>query len=247
MTARNPSMTALDALPAAPPNAWRRLMVAAALAATAVDVLLMAIIGQIIPPLAAFGLITVVIAVVLQRRPRALAVGLGLTGLLAVGGSLPFLVEDVRHPADTVAFLWAVLGGGGHLLSVIGAVAVLRDRRRGARVVAAAALALALVAVSGSVLARATVTSDDAVASDVAVPIADIAFPDTITAGSSDTLYVDNRDPVRHDLTVVGTDVAVDLPPGAARRLAVDLPVGTYDVICTVPGHEAMTSTLVVR
>jgi plastocyanin len=91
------------------------------------------------------------------------------------------------------------------------------------------------------------VTSDDAVASDVAVPIADIAFPDTITAGSSDTLYVDNRDPVRHDLTVVGTDVAVDLPPGAARRLAVDLPVGTYDVICTVPGHEAMTSTLVVR
>ena len=59
-------------------------------------------------------------------------------------------------------------------------------------------------------------------------------------------LVVDNADPFRHTFTIEGAGVDVEIPAGRTVEVPLDLQPGTYDYICAVPGHEAMTGTLVV-
>jgi uncharacterized cupredoxin-like copper-binding protein len=37
------------------------------------------------------------------------------------------------------------------------------------------------------------------------------------------------------------------VPASQGVRVPIDLPTGSYEVICAVPGHEAMSGTLEVR
>lgn len=41
--------------------------------------------------------------------------------------------------------------------------------------------------------------------------------------------------------------VGVELPASVGVRVPIDLPVGVYDGICDIPGHEHMTATLEVE
>ncbi len=57
-----------------------------------------------------------------------------------------------------------------------------------------------------------------------------------------DTVTAENEGEVVHNLTVVdggdelaGTD---DVDPGSSADLEVDIDPGTYQMICTIPGHE---------
>jgi uncharacterized cupredoxin-like copper-binding protein len=59
-------------------------------------------------------------------------------------------------------------------------------------------------------------------------------------------VFVDNRDFFRHTFTVEETSIDVELPARQGARVPVDLPAGTYAVVCPVPGHEFMASTLTV-
>ena len=59
-------------------------------------------------------------------------------------------------------------------------------------------------------------------------------------------VWVDNRDGIHHTFTIEGLDVDLEIPALKAKRVDFEAPAGTYDVICTVPGHESMTATLSV-
>ena len=71
----------------------------------------------------------------------------------------------------------------------------------------------------------------------------------TIESAGSTTIRLTNPDVVEHDWTVEELDIQVKAPAGDEGEIVLtDLPAGTYDVICTVPGHAAagMVGTLVV-
>ena len=69
----------------------------------------------------------------------------------------------------------------------------------------------------------------------------------TLEAGSSG-IWVDNQDGIRHTFTVPELDIDLEIPAFTAQRIDIEGAVpGEYQVICTVPGHELMTATLVVE
>jgi plastocyanin len=224
-----------------------RLVVVSSLGAVAADAVLMTVIGGIIPPLTVFALLTLGTVAATRRRPRAGAVALAVLALAANAGGLAFLLADLATPADTIAFLWAVVSGGGRVMVVIGAVFVLTTREVAARRLAATSLVVLGVAVAGSLGARLSVSSDAPQAGDVEVVAAGAAFPDHVVVPVGGAVLVDNRDPLRHTFAIEGTGLDVLVEPRVQRRIEIDVPPGTYTFVCTVPGHESMTGTLEVR
>ncbi len=105
---------------------------------------------------------------------------------------------------------------------------------------------LAITLVSAGVAALLTAT-DSHQAGDVLVPVRDVTFPDEVRVASGDDVLVENTDLVRHTFTVEGTDLSVELPERTNVRVGIDLPVGTYRIICAIPGHQNMTTNLVVE
>lgn len=237
-----------DSRASAPASAAHRLVVIASVIALAADVVLMAIIGAVIPPLLVFAVLTAVVVVAARRWPRSGLIGLGLIALAANGGGLEFLAADLSSPADPIAFLWAVLSGGGRLVALVGVALALLRRDDAARRLAVASLGILVVAAAASTIARVSTSSSDGQEDgDVAVAVTGFTYPDEVTVATGGALYVDNRDPVRHTFAIEGTDLDVRVEPGVGRRVVIDLPAGTYDFLCTVPGHEFMTGTLEVK
>ena len=74
--------------------------------------------------------------------------------------------------------------------------------------------------------------------------------PAAITVPEGGSLHVTNNGATAHNLTIVDEGIATaDLPAGGSEELDVSsLAVGTYDVVCLVPGHadSGMTGTLEV-
>lgn len=66
--------------------------------------------------------------------------------------------------------------------------------------------------------------------------------PDSVTAAKGDTLTVDNVGGTVHNLTVFDGDEELaateDVDAGDSDDLDVDIDAGTYEMICTIPGHE---------
>ena len=71
--------------------------------------------------------------------------------------------------------------------------------------------------------------------------------PDEIVLDDSVTgIWIDNQDGFRHTFTIPELGIDVDVPGLKARRVDVEAAPGEYQIICTVPGHESMTGTLIV-
>jgi Cu+-exporting ATPase len=132
-----------------------------------------------------------------------------------------------------------------------------REARRGLRAhVREAAfligVALASLALAGGVLAADRAIDASAVRLDVVAR--DVRFEPasaTVPAGEWVVITLRNEDPIFHDLEVEGlANVDVAARPGqtASIRVRLDRP-GTYEYVCTVPGHAeaGMTGTLVVE
>jgi len=67
-------------------------------------------------------------------------------------------------------------------------------------------------------------------------------------ATGSTGVWVENKDGIRHTLTIEELGVDLDIPALKARRVDfAAAAAGTYTYTCTVPGHENMTGTLVVE
>lgn len=225
----------------------RRVVVWSSLAALIADLAWMAIIGEVIPPLALFAVLTVALVGAARRWPRGATIALGVLALVAMGGGVQFLLNDLANPSDPFAFLWAVISGGGRVVAIAATILALTRRDLAARRLAAASLVVLGLAVVGSLTARFTASSDVKQPGDVEVVAADATFPDRVAVPAGGAVLVDNRDPMRHTFTVEGTDLDVLVEPGLQRRILIDLMPGTYALVCTVPGHESMTATLEVQ
>jgi plastocyanin len=85
--------------------------------------------------------------------------------------------------------------------------------------------------------------TDPQTVDDNAVAMTEYAFsPDSVTVKNGDTVTADNEGAVVHNLTIfdgedelAGTE---DVDPGQSGDLEIDLDAGTYEMICTIPGHE---------
>ncbi len=108
--------------------------------------------------------------------------------------------------------------------------------------VAAGVLALALSVVA---LVLAGGAGEDGVTTSAAPAVAAVTLaefridPAVITAGAGGSLAVTNGGSVEHDLSIAGTDLATPhLASGDSADLSLaGLPVGTYEVLCLIPGH----------
>ena len=77
--------------------------------------------------------------------------------------------------------------------------------------------------------------------------------PSNVTAKRGSTITVDNKGKIAHNLTVEqGGKKVAGTPtflPGKTEKLKVDLKPGTYQMLCTVPGHVqlGMKGTFTVK
>lgn len=231
-----------------PEASWIRVLVWVCIVTAVVDLVVPGLAGAVIPPLAIGAALTVVGLVVLRRSWKAGVVILGVVRLVLVVTSAPFATPNLAHPESPLSFTHAVIQMGGGLLAVAAAVGAWRTASPvGARRIGiVAASLLATTVVSAGIAALLTAT-DSHQAGDVRVLVRDITFPDEVRVASGDDVLVENTDLVRHTFTVEGTDLSVELPERTNVRVGVDLPVGTYRLICAIAGHEKMTTNLVVE
>lgn len=228
-------------------RSWTRLAVGSGATAAAVDVAVMAALGEVIPPLAVGAVLTAVAIAVIRAHPGAAMGAIGVVSGLLFVTSLPFAVPELGHPASALGFAHAALSLGGRLVATIAVVAVWRAagatsaRRLGA-------IALGGVAMTALVAAVAAVTTEEDAArpGDVAITVRDMAFPPNVAVRTGGAVHVRNEDLVRHTFTVTGTALSRELPARTAVRFDVGLPPGSYALRCVVPGHETMKAELVV-
>ena len=117
-----------------------------------------------------------------------------------------------------------------------------RDRREptadGGPLIAVVIGTLAIVGITAVGL---TSDRNEAQPGDIEVDLADTRFdPDElrVPAGPA-AFFVDNRDLFWHTFTIEGTYVDVRVASRGTHRIEVDLEPGTYDLVCTIPGHAA--------
>ena len=227
--------------------AWRRLLIWTVGVFTAVDVIFMALIPTIIPPLAISAVVVGIGLGLLRWLPRTGVVVLGAISLLVGIGGLG-TAEHLAHPSSGLDFVHAAVALGGRLLAVVAAVQVLRAAAAaGARRLGASAVVLTGVVLLVGTVASLASTGEEIESGDVEVAITEHDFPDHTVVDAGDTLFVDNQEPFRHTYTVEGTDLDVVIPASQGVRIPVDIAPGTYEVICDIPGHEEMRGTLEVR
>jgi plastocyanin len=232
---------------AATSGEWVRLLAWTAGVVAVVDVGFIALVGEVIPPLAISAVLTLVGLALLRRLPRTGVVVLGLTSLLMLVGGVAFAAPHLAHPASGVDFFHAVVGIFGRIVAIGVAVAALRRApAAGARRVGGASTALLALSLLVAAVATVAATGEQAQADDVVTVITN-DFDETIEVAAGGTLCVDNQKAFRHTFTVVGTSIDVDVPASQGVRIPIELSPGTYEVVCELPGHEYMSSTLAVR
>jgi plastocyanin len=230
------------------PDPWVIVLAGTTATVAVVDLAFFAVIREVIPPIAAGIVVTVVGLALVRTRPRTAIVLLGLASAVVLAGGLGFAIPHFGHPESGVDWAHAVIGSAGRVLAITAAVAAWRGAsERAARRTGVMALGgLGLIGVV-ALVATAVTSGESAEPGDVAVVVERVQFPDDLTVDAGAVLHIDNRDLVRHTFTVEGTDIDVDLPARQGARVLVDVGPGTYELVCEIPGHDAMTGTVTVR
>lgn len=231
---------------------WRSLLVRAAVVQIIINVVVIALSGEIIPPLVAVAVLLIVGLSLIGGRTKVGAAILGIVSLLHLVTSAPFVIGNLGHPDSFFDFFlgWALI-----VSSVVGAAAAVPVWRgtdseggRARLALVASGLLLVILAAVGAV---ATLTTKSVVAAegDVAVAAEDAEFtPADLEAESGEVgIHVDNRDQLRHTFTIDELDVNLELPAGKGARTSFSADPGEYAFHCAVPGHEDMKGTLTLR
>lgn len=227
---------------------WLRLLAWLAGTVAFVDLVFIALVREVIPPLVVGAALTGIGIGIVRRFPRSAAIVLGLTNLLLLVGALQFGAGHLAHPSSGIDFSHAAIGILGRLTAVGAAVMALRRTPpSGARRLATVAVGLLGATLVVAAVATVAATGAEPDPDDVVTVIADHDFAERIEVAAGDTVFVDNQEPFRHTFTVAGTAIDVDVPADQGVRIPIDLAPGTYEVICDIPGHEAMVTTLTVR
>jgi plastocyanin len=213
-------------------------------------IILTAIFGEVEPFVLIFGLIPVAAWALTLWKPRRWAyIVFGSLGLLAIILNLPFVIGDLSHPESALGFNIGLVALLAAFLQTLVGVAAIRPMSArlatGAWRVAAAVFAVGLVV---SIIAASGLEDAEPSAGDIHIDAHEVAFsPESVTAsGDTVAVFVRNQDPGRHTFAIEELDVEVELPANTNRRIEFTAAPGTYTIVCTVPGHESMSATLVV-
>lgn len=203
---------------------------------------------------------TLVVAGLLLAANVALRVGTGTVGLVALWllafdvafWLTPALVSNLSNSSGLHGiFVPGVLATLAWILLVAAGWAFSYRRQPNANGGPVVAILLGVVAVVALTAVGLSSDGNDPQEGDVAVDLADTRFdPDDLEVPAGPTaFFVDNRDLFWHTFTIEGTAVDVRVASRGTRRVEVDLAPGTYDLVCTIPGHEAvgMTGTVEVQ
>ncbi|MDX1467175.1 MAG: cupredoxin domain-containing protein [Halomonas sp.] len=229
---------------------WRRLAAATAVAWAVWATVLTIVIGGIEPFVLIFAVVPILAWVATRWKPNRITYTIfGVVGILVILLNLPFVVEDLAHPESAFGFnitTWALLTALTMILVAVRAWRSLGDAA--ADRILWGVGALFLIGLVVSVVAALGLEDDERVAGDLEVVAEEVEFvPETLTASAGDIgVFIDNRDPGRHTFTIEELGIDQELPANTARRVSFDAPAGTYEYICTVPGHEDMKGTLTV-
>ncbi len=227
---------------------WDRLLMVSAAVVAVIDLVYMALVVKIIPPMASGVVLTVVGIVLVRVRRKAGITVLAVIAVVLLVGSIPFVVDHIGHPESGVDWMHILIGTFGRLFVLGVAVTTWRPGSdAAARTTGVLALGVLGTLASVALVATAATSGDERRDGDIMVSIDSTAFPEQMVAGSGDVLFVDNSHIFRHSFTVEATGIDVELPALQAVRVPIDLPTGTYSVICNVPGHEDMTGVLIVE
>lgn len=227
---------------------WMRIARMGAILMVIFAVSLTAMAREIIPPIAVIGLIYLVFVLLLTGERRKLGLGFGVLSIAILGGNIPFIASDLARPESSPTFVLTLLSLAAVSLAIVGGFGVFFGWTTGpirGLVIGVAALFLA-----GSLTSVAIAVGTDsatALPSDTVVEAERLVWnPDEISAQAGTGIWINNLDPVHHSFTVPDLDIDIEIPALKAARVDLDVDSGTYRVICTVAGHEAMTGTLVV-
>jgi plastocyanin len=230
---------------------WRSVLVAAALAQILINVVVMVINGEVVPPLIVMSALLTIGLFVLGKRRRAGAAALGIVSLAHLATSAPFLAEGLVHPESFWDFWlgWSTVLAAA--LGVLAAVPVWRQRDDGFQRARAVSLGIvALIVALGVVGGAATMAyeSESVQSGDIVLAARNVEFvPANLRADSGEVaVFVDNDDSVRHTFSIDALAVDLEVPGGKATRVEFIAEPGTYEFYCAVPGHEDMRGELVV-
>ncbi|MEE8406538.1 MAG: cupredoxin domain-containing protein [Acidimicrobiia bacterium] len=239
-----------DDSPSERPGVWDRVLAAAAATVALWAVLVSFLAGEVLPFAVGLGVLYGVLAAAALLWPGRVVYWVAIVvSIVTLAGGAQFVVSDLGHPESALAFVPALLPELARLTVIFAAVGALRRwdtnlARRVVRVSVGVFVVLALVSVGLSV------AQDDDVAQsgDLLVESKGILWiPDLLTAPAGQVgVFIENRDPVRHTFVIEQLDVEVEVPTSTSRRVEFSAPAGTYQIICTVPGHANMTGTLVI-
>jgi plastocyanin len=214
-------------------------------------VAIMAINMVVIPPLLVFGIVFAGLAFALQRwnEKRWLYILTAVLVAIVLIANLPFIAEDYVHPETFSTFVPSAVSTIAALVAIAAALAIAMSWAPGAaRAVGVGSVAVVAVLMVVSVAMTATAGDDEMADGDVAVVAENVEYPERIEAAVGKvSLFLENRDRIRHTFVIGDQDVKQELPAARSRRLELDLPTGEYRYICDVPGHDRMEGTLVVK
>lgn len=229
---------------------WLRLSRAGAIVMVVFAVTLQGFAGTIIPPVLFIGLVFLVFVPYLQGERRRTAVAAAVFGVGAYVANLPIILDDLRNPETAPTFILQLLSTIGIFLVAVGGIGAFWRRPTGLiRPLAMVATGVFVAGTFGSIGMAASTGSDVALPTDVVVTAEQIMWsPEAIVVDSGTTgLWIENKDGTRHTFTIEELGIDVEIPGFKARRLELDAPPGTYDIVCTVPGHTNMTATLIIN
>jgi plastocyanin len=195
-----------------------------------------------------FGVLSVLAALLTRARKGTVGrVGLGLLAADTAGWMLPAAIVNARDGMSTGAvvapIVLAVLSVGA-LALVVGMPPM---------PVLAGGLLLFVVAGVWSVVSGGSSgagKSNTAASADIRLRARNAAFDRKIVeAPAGGDLAVRNDDLFWHTFTVPDLHINLRVATGATRRIALDVPAGSYRFVCAIPGHDqaGMNGTLIVR
>lgn len=226
---------------------WMKVARAGAITMVVWSIVLNVMAGGI-PPVMVIGVIYLLFVPFLRgERPR-LGLGFAVLGVLTIAGNIPIVIDDASNPESAPAFILNLLALVAIAVCVIGGVAAFR--RAGTAAIAKVARIAPAVFIAGaafSLVMASQVPADPALPGDFELAAAGAEWESTvIEVASGDGLWVDNQDGIRHTFAIESEGFEFEIPALKSARTTVDVAPGTYDFICTVPGHESMTGTITV-
>lgn len=223
-----------------------------------------ALIGQVIPPLAIFAVVALIMAGTVWAGWRWAPVLAAIWSLFIVAGNAEHVRYNLTHPDDAHSFAFTTMLLGIAAVGLISGIgATLQNYRRAADarrmprwgryglVGLVGVAAGAILAVALPQTGTAAGVSPEALASLPALTTANFSFDQPelrAKVGETVALRLENRDRDAHSFDLDAFDVHAPMLSGA-RSVALFRPdrAGEYAFYCGVPGHdETMRGTLIV-